>query len=167
MATDALIARLLDAAAEAAGASVVDALHALLDDSTIEADAPPKTIAEAAELTGLSAYTLRYYEDAGLVRPQRNGSGHRAYDAAALRRLVFVTRMRASGMTMRELKRYIMLVEQGPGTEPERRAMMLSQRERIQRQLRELTLALEATEYKIRTYGGHPGDPAGGPPLAS
>ena len=158
MATDDLIARLLDATDDAAGASVVDALHELLDDSTIEADALPKTIAEAAALTRLSSYTLRYYEDVGLVRPPRNGSGHRAYDAAALRRLVFITRMRASGMTMRDLKRYVALVEQGPATEPERRAMMLAQRARIQRQLRELTLALEATEYKIRIYGGHPGD---------
>ena len=66
--------------------------------------------------------------------------------------------MRASGMTIRDLKRYVVLVEQGPATEPERRAMMLAQRARIQRQLRELTLALEATEYKIRIYGGHPGD---------
>ena len=158
MATDDLIARLLDVADDAAGVSVVDALHTLLDDSTIEAGALPKTIAEAAALTGLSSYTLRYYEDVGLVRPPRDGSGHRAYDAATLRRLVFITRMRASGMTIRDLKRYVALVEQGPATEPERRAMMLAQRARIQRQLRELTLALEATEYKIRIYGGHPGD---------
>jgi DNA-binding transcriptional MerR regulator len=157
MATDDLIVRLLDATDDAAGASVVDALH-MLDDSTIEADALPKTIAEAAALTRLSSYTLRYYEDVGLVRPPRNGSGHRAYDAATLRRLVFITRMRASGMTIRDLKRYVALVEQGPATEPERRAMMLAQRARVQRQLRELTLALETTEYKIRIYGGHPGD---------
>jgi DNA-binding transcriptional MerR regulator len=158
MATDHLIARLLDATDDAAGASVVDALLELLDDSAIEPDTLPKTIAEAAALTGLSSYTLRYYEDVGLVRPPRNGSGHRVYDAAALRRLVFITRMRASGMAIRDLRRYVALVEQGPATEPERRAMMLAQRARILRQLRELTLALEATEYKIRVYGGHPSD---------
>jgi DNA-binding transcriptional MerR regulator len=157
MATDDLIARLLDATDDPAGASLVDALHNLLDDSGIEAGARPKTIAEAAALTGLSSHTLRYYEDVGLVRPPRNGSGHRAYDAAALRRLVFITRMRAAGMTIRDLRRYVGLVEHGPATEPERRAMMLAQHARIQRQLRALTLALEATEYKIRAYGGHPG----------
>jgi hypothetical protein len=46
MVTDDLIARLLDATDDAAGASVVEALHKLLDDSTIEADALPKTIAQ-------------------------------------------------------------------------------------------------------------------------
>ena len=92
MATDDLIAHLLDATDDAAGASV--------DDSPVEADALPKTIEEAAALTRLSSYTLRYYEDVGLVRPPRNGSGHRAYDAATLRRLVFITRMRARSVSM-------------------------------------------------------------------
>jgi DNA-binding transcriptional MerR regulator len=93
---------------------------------------------------------------AGLVRPARNGAGRREYGASDLRRLIFITRMRASGMTIRDLKRYVALVEQGPETKPQRRAIMLEHRERIRRQLRELTLALDATEYKIRSYGGAP-----------
>jgi hypothetical protein len=36
--------------------------------------------------------------------------------------------------------------------------MMLAHRDRIRQRLRELTLALEATEYKIATYDGAPGD---------
>ncbi len=152
MATEKLIAQLL----EAPGPAAIEALHALLDDSTVDDDAPPKTVTEAAALTRLSAPTLRYYEDAGLVRPARNGAGRREYAASDLRRLIFITRMRASGMTIRDLKRYVALVEQGPETKPERRAIMLEHRERIRLQLRELTLALDATEHKIRNYGGAP-----------
>jgi DNA-binding transcriptional MerR regulator len=66
--------------------------------------------------------------------------------------------MRVSGMTMADLRRYVALADQGPATEPERREMMLAHRDRIRQRLRELTLALEATEYKIATYGGAPGD---------
>jgi DNA-binding transcriptional MerR regulator len=131
-------------------------LQLLLDDSTIERDAPPKSVTEAAALVGLSPYTLRYYEQEGLVRPARTAAGHREYSASDLRRLVFLTRMRMAGMSMRDLKRYIALVEQGPATELQRRDIMLAQRDRIRRQLRELTLSLEATEYKLRIYGGHP-----------
>ncbi|TXI63094.1 MAG: MerR family transcriptional regulator [Mycolicibacterium mageritense] len=112
--------------------------------------------AVAADAVGLSTHTLRYYEQQGLVRPARNASGYREYTAFDLRRLVFLTRMRLSGMTMQDLKRYIALVEQGPRTIPERRRIMLDQRDRIKRQIRELTLALETTEYKIRVYDGHP-----------
>jgi DNA-binding transcriptional MerR regulator len=154
--TDALIERLLQTPADADD-SVIDVLHKLLDDSTIEdASVTPRSVAVAARLVGMSPHTLRYYEQQGLVRPARNASGYREYSAFDLRRLVFLIRMRLSGMTMQDLKRYISLVEQGDSTIPERRQIMLDQRDRIRRQLRELRLALETTEYKLRTYGGHP-----------
>lgn len=57
---------------------------------------------------------------------------------------------------MSDLKSYIELVDQGPATIPDRRRLMLDHRARIVRQHRELALALEATDYKITTYGGHP-----------
>lgn len=155
MATDELIERLLDTTEGDMFEGVIDALHAL-DDSTFETNGSPKSVAEAAALVGLSPHALRYYEQEGLVRPGRNSAGYRQYSAFDLRRLVFLTRMRMSGMTMLDLKRYIALIEQGRRTEPERREIMLVQRDRIRRQLRELTLALATTEYKIRSYGGHP-----------
>ncbi|TCM37901.1 MerR family transcriptional regulator [Kribbella sp. VKM Ac-2568] len=155
MATDALVERIL-AIGDDPSTPVVDVLHGLVDDSTIEASAAPKSIAEAADLVGLSAHTLRYYEQQGLVRPARNSSGYREYSASDLRRLVFLMRMRVSGMTMQDLKLYIALVEQGASTIPERRRIMLDQRDRIRRKLRELALALETTDYKISAYDGHP-----------
>lgn len=137
--------------------SAVDALRELLDDATVEVDAP-MGVAEAAALTGPTTTTLRYYEAEGLVRPERDQSGYRLYGPADLRRLIFLTRMRLSGMGIRDLKRYIRLVDEGEQTAPERRAMMVEQRDRIASQLRELNLALAATEYKITTYGGAPHD---------
>lgn len=160
MATNELIERLLDTTENDAFEGVIDALHAL-DDSTFELDGSPKSVAEAAALVGLSPHTLRYYEQEGLVRPGRTSAGYREYSASNLRRLVFLTRMRMSGMTMHDLKRYIALVERGAETESERREIMLAQRDRIRRQLRELTLALVTTEYKLRSYGGHPDDGVG------
>lgn len=155
MATDELRDRVL-AAGEDPAASVVDAVHGLQDHAAIDAAAAPMSIAEAAEFVGVPAPTLRYYEQQGLVLPARNSSGYREYAADDLRRLVFLTRMRLSGMTMRDLRRYIALVEEGASTIPERRQILHDQRDRIRRRLRELTLALETTEYKIRTYDGHP-----------
>jgi DNA-binding transcriptional MerR regulator len=154
MSTAALITRLLNA--RQPDSTTVEALRELLDDSTIEIDAAPVGVAEAAALVGLTTHTLRYYEREGLVRPSRTSAGHREYGPAELRRLVFLTRMRLSGMVMQDLKRYIQFVDQGDQTVPERRAMMLAQRARIQDEIRELTLALETTEYKIRSYGGAP-----------
>ncbi len=41
---------------------------------------------------------------------------------------------------------------------PERLDMLVEHRDTIRRQIRELTLSLAATEYKIATYGGHTGE---------
>jgi putative merR family transcriptional regulator len=75
-----------------------------------------------------------------------------------MRRLVFLIRMRVSGMTMTELRRYIDLVEQGPGTKPERLKVMQEHRARVRSKIAELQFALDITDYKIATYGGNLGD---------
>jgi DNA-binding transcriptional MerR regulator len=158
MAAETLIRQLTEDSAVRTAGDTVAAVHALVDDPVIDPGAGPPGVAEAARLLGLSPHTLRYYEREGLVRPARNTSGYRGYSEADLRRLVFLTRMRVSGMTMADLRRYVALADQGPATEPERREMMLAHRDRVRQRLRELTLALEATEYKIAAYGGAPGD---------
>lgn len=114
----------------------------------------PMTVQEVADLLDTSPHTLRYYERIGLVAIDRDTSGHRRYDADAVRRLVFLTRMRLSGMPIRDLQHYISLVDQGADTVPERLEMLLEHRDTLRRQIRELTLSLAATEYKIATYGG-------------
>lgn len=109
-------------------------------------------IATTARHLGVSAHTLRYYERIGLVRVGRSGSGHRRYDAAAVRRLVFLTRMRTSGMPIRDLRRYVDLVEKGEDTVPARLAMLAEHREALRTRIDDLQLALAATDYKIALY---------------
>ncbi|PZS30553.1 MAG: MerR family transcriptional regulator [Pseudonocardiales bacterium] len=155
MATDELMTRALAALSELDGPPSVEVIHRLADTGELTEE---MTIAEVADLLDISAHTLRYYERAGLVQVNRDSSGHRSYDPEAVRRLVFVTRMRLSGMAMRDLQHYVTLVECGEQTVPERLDMLLEHRDTIRRQLRELTLSLTATEYKIATYGGHTGE---------
>ena len=109
-------------------------------------------IATTADRLGVSAHTLRYYERIGLVRVERDASGYRRYDATAVRRLVFLTRMRTSGMTISNLQRYVDMVEAGRDTVPERLALLTEHREGLRARIDELRLALAATEYKIAAY---------------
>jgi DNA-binding transcriptional MerR regulator len=153
MATDDLMTRALEAIGDD-GPLSVEAIHLLTD----LADVPePLMITEVAELLDVSPHTLRYYERAGLVEVARDSNGHRIYDAQAVRRLVFLTRMRLSGMPVRDLQHYISLVDAGDHTVPERLDMLLEHRDMLRRRIRELTLSLTATEYKIATYGGSTG----------
>jgi DNA-binding transcriptional MerR regulator len=156
MSVDDLMTKALAALGEAGGPISVELLHRMADGDGVD---EPKSIAEVAELLDVTAHTLRYYERIGLLVVDRDTDGHRRYSPEAIRRLVFLTRMRLSGMAIRDLQHYVELVDQGVDTVPERLDMLVEHRDTIARQIRELTLSLAATEYKIATYGGRAGDP--------
>jgi DNA-binding transcriptional MerR regulator len=111
-------------------------------------------IADVAALTGVTAHTLRYYERIGLVDVARDAAGRRVYDRDALGRVVFITRLRSSDMPIAAIVRYVELLKQGPGTEPERLALLEAHRADILNRLRDLQTALAVVDYKITTYGG-------------
>lgn len=112
------------------------------------------TIAEAAERSGVSAHTLRYYERIGLLDVGRDASGHRVYGPDDFARVIFLTRMRMTGMPIRALQRYVELAGRGESTVPERLAIMQAHRDAVRSQLSELQTALETIELKIDLYGG-------------
>ena len=114
------------------------------------------TIAEAAEQTGLTAHTLRYYERDGLMRTpvRRSASGHRAYDEADLTWISLIAKLRATGMPIRDVKQYASLVRAGSGNEAERLSLLRAHRERVLRQLEEVRSHLGAIDYKIDLYEG-------------
>ncbi len=114
----------------------------------------PLGISEVAEITGITAHTLRYYERIGLVETDRDTSGRRVYDRDALGRIAFVTWLRLSGMPIASVSRYLSLVKAGPDTQDERLGLLLEQRAAIVAQLRDLQGALAVVDYKITTYGG-------------
>lgn len=144
------LAEALRLAVDPPGGVSVDALQDL-----VLADLPRQwDIATAARHVGVSPHTLRYYERIGLVTVSRNTAGHRVYDAAAIRRLVFLTRMRTSGMPISDLRHYVDLVDRGDATIPDRLDLLLEHRDTLRAQLTQIQLALAATEYKIATYGG-------------
>jgi DNA-binding transcriptional MerR regulator len=91
------------------------------------------TISEFAARTGVSAHTLRYYERAGLIPmvPRDPVSGRRTYTAEYAEWVRFVRSLRATGMPIRELRRYATLVAEGDTTWPARKAMLAAHRERV------------------------------------
>lgn len=111
------------------------------------------SISEAAEASGLSAHTLRYYERAGLLEPvSRDGSGHRRYRETDLERITFLTRLRATGMPIREVRRYAELMNAGPATNEQRLALLEAHRDAVLAGLEATTRNLELIEWKIDFY---------------
>ena len=61
------------------------------------------TISEVAKRSGVAASALRFYEEKGLIRSERAGSGHRRYARPVLRRIAFVVFAQRIGLTLEEI----------------------------------------------------------------
>jgi DNA-binding transcriptional MerR regulator len=114
------------------------------------------SIAEAARRTGVSAHTLRYYERAGLVvtTVDRTAGGRRRYHQLDLDWIKVCTRLRATGMPIKTIRRYAQLVSAGPGNEQERLALLEAHRADVTARLAELQTSLELIDRKIDVYRG-------------
>jgi DNA-binding transcriptional MerR regulator len=122
------------------------------------ADIPDRgiSIAEAAERTGVSVHTLRYYERAGLVVTEvdRTAGGRRRYRKLDLDWIKICTRLRATGMPIRSIRRYAELVTAGRGNEKDRLDLLESHRAEVLAKLAELQENLELIDHKIDVYRG-------------
>jgi DNA-binding transcriptional MerR regulator len=121
--------------------------------SAIAVHDPGFTIAEVAERTGVSAHALRYYERIGLLDVGRQESGHRRFTEDDVGRVVFIGRLRATAMPIREIQRYFSLVAGGPATEVDRLGLLQAHRIEVRARLGEMESALDAIEHKIAHYG--------------
>jgi DNA-binding transcriptional MerR regulator len=110
------------------------------------------TTRQAAEKCGLSQHTLRWYERIGLLsRVDRAADGRRRYSDADLDWLVLISKLRATGMPVREMQRYAGLVRSGAG-EQERLDLLEQHRERVRVALVEQQEAMALLDMKIGTY---------------
>jgi DNA-binding transcriptional MerR regulator len=112
------------------------------------------SIAEAAERTGLTAHTLRYYERDGLMLREidRSATGHRRYDERDLVWINLLTCLRGTGMPISEVRRYTGLVRTGDGNEAERLELLRAHRQRVLARLAEVQEHLGAIDRKIGIY---------------
>jgi DNA-binding transcriptional MerR regulator len=112
------------------------------------------TISDVAAETGLTTSTLRYYEQEGLLRGEidRASSSHRRYSEQDLRWVAFITKLRATGMPIRDIRRYTELAREGDHTTPDRLALLVDHRERVLAQLADMQRSLDAIDFKISTY---------------
>lgn len=145
-----------------------------------EGPAADLSVSAAAAQCGMEASTVRYYEDAGLLTVPRRSNGHRVFTARALDELIFVHRLRLSGMPIRQIARLRELMgedsDDGQGSQRGRtgqagqddgdptgrvrpstedlaqaRGLLDGHAAAIRRQIAQLQVSLAITEYKIST----------------
>jgi DNA-binding transcriptional MerR regulator len=118
------------------------------------------SVKDAANQTGVTVYTLHYYEREGLLRTSRTQSGHRRYAESDLGWIRILTCLRQTGMPIRKMREFAALVQQDqtnipatPSANIEARISMLEDhRSDVLANIAELGRNLEHVEGKIRHY---------------
>lgn len=110
----------------------------------------PKTIPETtltiqhmAARSGLSEYTLRYYEKIGIIEPisREKSSGHRRYSEETAQRVESLACLRASGLSLDDMRRCLQLRERGDeSAAAEQKALFAAHAEKVAEDIRQLQI---------------------------
>lgn len=114
---------------------------------------PKYTVKDVAGLLKLSTYTVRYYENAGLVPDVGRTAGNiRMFSDYSVSWLRLVHCLRTTGLPIEGVRRYIEMCLEGEGTIPERAELIFQQEKRLRQQLRELRAQMKILQYKKAYY---------------
>lgn len=110
-------------------------------------------ISQVSKKYDISADTLRYYEKAGLIPPvHRTEAGQRDYQPEDCNWVEFIKCMRAAGLSIDTLQKYVTLFQKGDKTLTARKQLLLNERDRLQAQLKAMQATLKRLNYKIDVY---------------
>ncbi len=113
------------------------------------------TIQEVAEMTGVSAHTLRYYEKIGLLTDVgRQDNGHRRYIEDDLGWIHFLKLLRETGMSIQHMQQFMEFARQGDSTIADRIEVLTEHRCELAANIAQLQDHLEHLDRKIAYYNG-------------
>ncbi|WP_025683214.1 MerR family transcriptional regulator [Paenibacillus maysiensis] len=111
------------------------------------------TIRQVADVTNLSVHTLRYYENIGLLNSiHRNKNGYRYYSPEDITWIKFLTRLKATGMSINKMIEIAELRRQGDSTITTRRVLLEEHYKEVQEHMIELQKNLNLLADKIVIY---------------
>lgn len=111
------------------------------------------TVKEVAKLLDLTEHTVRFYTDKGLVPSiQRDKNNNRLFNDASVHWLTGAKRLKKSGMSVDDIKKYVDLCLEGESTVEERYAMIQKQKEVVFAQLEEVKSMAEYITKKEKHY---------------
>ena len=110
------------------------------------------SIGQFSELSGFSIDTLRYYEKQKLLFPKRDENNRRVYSEKDVTWISFISRLKKTGMSIREMQKYAKLRYAGDQTIPERLVLLFNQLDNLHEEEKKIEDNIEFVEQKIKTY---------------
>ncbi|AUJ29719.1 MerR family transcriptional regulator [Liquorilactobacillus hordei] len=113
-------------------------------------------VKEASEITGVSTAAIRYYEKEKLLPEiDRDINGNREIDERIIKRITFILKMRAAGMSVDNLRKYMQLVD-APGDNAQKQiALLKEQLIQMEEKRDNIQAAVELLHYKLDHYYDH------------
>ncbi|MNV77518.1 HTH-type transcriptional regulator AdhR [compost metagenome] len=112
-------------------------------------------IKQVADLFGLTAATLRYYESVGLIPyVRRNDNGARDYTQDDIKWIEFIKCMRDAGLSIEALNEYTALFIKGDRTISARKNILLNERGKLIGKRNEYDQLIKKLDRKINDYNG-------------
>jgi DNA-binding transcriptional MerR regulator len=113
----------------------------------------PWTIKDVAKRVGLSAHTIRYYEQEGLLPLlKRDQYGNRIFEESDIEWLELIICLRKTGMPIAEIKRYVDLSMEGDQTIPIRKQILQKHEQMLKKKIEEINRALNKIDHKMKLY---------------
>lgn len=111
------------------------------------------TIAQAAEICGLTTHTLRYYDKEGLLPfVERNNAGIRKFKDADFEWLALISCLKSTSMPVKRIRQFIDWCMQGDATFEQRLNVLEEQKKQVEAQMEMLHKCMEKIEHKIKYY---------------
>ncbi|AVK99560.1 MerR family transcriptional regulator [Pediococcus inopinatus] len=111
------------------------------------------TIKEVAQKTGLSIYTLRFYDKQGLLPfVMRNEAGYRTFTESDLSIIHTICCLKNTDMKISDIRKYIEYVMAGSVTIDKRAKLLSAQRQKVLDKQKQLAESLQEIDYKLGIY---------------
>ena len=111
-------------------------------------------ISDVAERTGLPAKTIRYYEEIGLVTPQRSANGYRVFAESDAHKLTFLARARNLGFSIEDCRNLLALWEDRSRASADVRRIAAQHLDDIERRINDLAAMRDTLSDLVRKCSG-------------
>ncbi|MEL7125819.1 MAG: Cu(I)-responsive transcriptional regulator [Pseudomonadota bacterium] len=111
-------------------------------------------ISDAAQATGLPAKTIRYYEEIGLIRPDRRANGYRDFAETEVHKLRFLARARALGFGIEDCRSLLALWEDRDRASADVRQIANAHLAAIEEKITDLTAMRDTLSHLVQTCAG-------------
>lgn len=110
------------------------------------------SIGEFSKIVGVSEHTLRYYEKEGLIKVNRDENNVRVYSDKDKLWVETLLHLKKSGMSLKDMKQFIMWGYMGDETMEERLTLLKNHRKKVAEEFEKIRQSLEFLDTKINFY---------------